>query len=112
MSVNQQVEWALREAEVRIMQAVQNPGDGWNEVCDEDGNENVPDSAREVLVFLCGDRPLSAERPSSAGHGLRLGWFDDEKRFWRVGGTANAFVTHWREVPAPPELTQEAHDNV
>lgn len=109
MSVNQQVEWALREAEERIMQAVHNAGTEWNDVVDADGNDNVPDSPRQVLVFMCGDRKLTAKRPEDAGWGIRLGWFDSDRHIFHMGGSRqeSQYVTHWREVPAPPEAAKD-----
>jgi hypothetical protein len=69
---------------------------------DEDGNPSIPDNERAVLVFLCGDRGLLADRPDDAGWGERFGYFDHDKRAWRVGGALNSYVTHWMDLPAPP----------
>lgn len=102
MSQHQQISWALKEAEERILVAVQNGGETWTPVVDDDGNEDVPDTEREVMVFLCGDRGIRDERPGDASYGLSMGWFDVDKRYWRVRGKIERYVTHWRECPPPP----------
>ena len=99
----QAITWALQKAETEIRQAVQGmTGDGWTSVYDEDGNLDVPSTERSVLVFLCGDRERSDYRPDDAGYGLRLGYWDTEKLYWRVSGKPERYVTHWRECPADP----------
>lgn len=105
MTIAQDVSWALHEAEQRILQSIQGmDSSGWEPVFDEDGNPNVPDDERAVFVFLLGDRPIHAERPGDdAGWGLREGYWDIEKQYWRVSGSPNPYVTHWREQPPPPE---------
>lgn len=109
MALNQFIQWALSEAEQRILLAIQehNDGDSWISVNDEDGNPNVPTDEREVLVFLCGDRRLTDERPPDAPYGLRQGYFDHDRQYWRVGGSRQPYVTHWREAPSPPKLEEE-----
>jgi len=76
----------------------------WVPVVDEDGNPSLPDTERSVLVFLCGDRDLTADRPNDAGWGERFGYFDRDKRAWRVGGSVaeGRHVTHWMDLPDPP----------
>jgi hypothetical protein len=109
MALNQFIQWALSEAEQRILLAIQehNDGDSWISVEDEDGNPNVPTDEREVLVFLCGDCRLTDERPPDAGWGLRQGYFDHDKQYWRVHGRPESYVTHWREAPAAPKIIEE-----
>lgn len=109
MSLNQQITAALQEAESRILTAMQGAGsEGWISVEDEDGNPNLPTTDRELLVFLCGDRGLADPRPSDAGYGLRLGWFDTDKGRWRVNGQLCRYVTHWRECPDRPAASIKA----
>lgn len=79
---------------------------GWQPVSDDDGNLNVPSSERQVMVFLSGDRSLSAERAIDQGWGIKLGWWDTEKQYWRSGGKIERYVTHWRELPNPPITAQ------
>lgn len=79
---------------------------GWESIFDEDENINVPDNERELLVFLCGDRKITDDRPDDADWGLAEGYWDIEKQYWRVRGTPNSYVTHWREQPVPPETAQ------
>ena len=111
MALNQQITWALQEAEQRILSALQGSGaDGWIPAVDEDGNDNLPTTERRVMVFLCGDRGLAAERPEDAGHGLRLGYFDHDKQYWRVHGKIERYVTHWRECPDDPVLPEKENE--
>jgi len=112
MAINQQITWALQEAEQRILTALQDGGaDGWVSVFDEDGNPNLPTTERQVLVFLCGDRKLTDPRPSDdAGHGLRLGYFDHDKQYWRVHGRSERYVTHWRECPDDPLIPENQNE--
>lgn len=108
MALNQQITWALQEAEQRILTALQDGGaDGWISVFDEDGNPNLPTTERQVLVFLCGDRGLTDPRPDDAAYGLHFGWFDHDRQSWRVGGSFNRYVTHWRECPDAPVLPKK-----
>jgi len=103
----QKVSWALHEAEQRILQGLQGmDASGWEPVYDEDENLNVPDTERQVFVFLYGDRKVTDERPEDGEWGLKEGYWDIEKQYWRVGGIPNSSVTHWREEPAPPETAQ------
>lgn len=96
----------LSNAAEAILRNVQDGGDQWEQVVDEDGNENLPDSEREVMVFLCGDRKLLDPRPSDAAWGLKLGYYDLDKRYWRVYGKIERYVTHWRELPPEPSSAQ------
>jgi len=104
MSVHQRVKGILHDAEQAILQAVQHAEAEWVSVTDADGNPDVPDDERQVLVFLCGDRRAWDDRPSDAGYGIRQGWYDQDGRYWRAGGTRECYVTHWMESPAPPAL--------
>lgn len=81
----------------------------WVAVADEDGNPAIPDTGRSVMVFLCGDRGLTDARPDDAGWGHRLGYFDHDRRAWRVGGmlTEGRYVTHWMDLPSAPATTGE-----
>lgn len=98
------VKGLLQELEQRLFAGVQYTSD-WTPAIDVDGNPDVPDTERQVIVFLCGDRKATDPRPSpSAGYGIRFGWFDTEKQSWRVDGKLERFVTHWREVPPNPPL--------
>lgn len=108
MAINQQITWALQEAEQRILLALQEDRseDSWNAVEDEDGNPNLPTTEREVMVFLCGDRGLMDPRPEDAAYGLRLGYFDHDKQYWRVHGRPERYVTHWRECPDAPKINE------
>ena len=64
---------------------------------------NGPRDEREVLVFLNGHSALTDyESRKGGGYGIRLGYFDFEKGYWRVHGQREQFVTHWMERPAPP----------
>lgn len=109
MALNQQITWALQEAEQRILSAIQQNagGDGWIEVEDKDGNPNVPTTERQVMVFRCGDRKSTDPRPDDAAYGLALGYFDHDKQYWRVHGRLCGYVTHWRECPDNPALPGE-----
>lgn len=109
MALNQQITWALQEAEQRILLALQSEaqGDGWIEVFDEDGNPNVPTTERRVMVFLCGDRKATDPRPNDAAYGLNFGYFDHDKQFWRVHGSFCRYVTHWRECPDDPVIPEQ-----
>ncbi len=73
----------------------------WNEA------GSLPSDEREVLVFLNGHVGIhDADGRNGGGWGLRLGWFDNDRRFWRVGGQSESHVTHWMDEPlAPPLLT-------
>lgn len=77
----------------------------WRLSVDADGNEDVPNDERNVLLFQCGDRGPLAPRPDDAGYGMSIGWFDTEKRHWRVNGQWGSYVTHWREMPTGPKGT-------
>jgi hypothetical protein len=106
MLVSEVVTSILHEAELDIRRALQacDTGDGWCEFVDEDGNPNPPTDERQVIVFLCGDRELTDNRPDDAGHGVRLGYFDHDCRSWRVSGQRERYVTHWRDLPHDPVI--------
>jgi hypothetical protein len=58
-----------------------------------------------VLVFLNGHvASRDTEGRKGGGHGIRMGWFDHDKGFWRVGGQREHHVTHWMELPANPVI--------
>jgi hypothetical protein len=97
----------LKDATEQIMRALQDGGDTWEPAIDADGNPSVPDTGREVLVFLSGDRPSTAKRNQDQAWGLRLGWFDFSKNAWRVHGRVEGYVTHWREEPSPPKTASD-----
>lgn len=68
-----------------------------------DAEVEVPSDEREVLVFLNGHCGLTdSEKRKGGGWGVRLGFYDHEKRFWRVHGSRETFVTHWQDEPASP----------
>lgn len=94
----------LHDAAEQILQSLQDDGNQWEQVVDEDGNDNLPDSERQVMVFLCGDRKILDPRPDDAAWGLNLGYFD---KYWRVYGRPEKYVTHWRELPPPPSSAIE-----
>jgi hypothetical protein len=74
------------------------PKEGWT-----DADVEVPNDEREVIVFLNGHCGLlDNEARKGGGWGIRLGFYDHEKRFWRVHGTRESFVTHWQDAPAAP----------
>ena len=97
----------LSDATEQILQHLQDDGNQWEQVVDEDGNDNLPDSERQVMVFLCGDRKLLDTRPDDAAWGLNLGYYDFDKGYWRVHGRPERYVTHWRELPPFPSDAQE-----
>lgn len=107
--LNKTIEWVLREAEQRILLAIQEDKtqETWIPVFDEDGNPNVPSDERNVMIFLCGDRLVTDPRPENAGYGIGFGYYDYDKGYWRVGGRPNGYVTHWRECPADPIIKNE-----
>lgn len=107
MSTHQQVKGILHDTEQAILQSIQHAEAEWVPVLDEDGNLDVPDNERQVLVFLCGDRSVSDPRPHDAGYGIRLGWYDQDARYWRAGGLREEYVTHWMELPAAPALPEK-----
>ena len=105
--LNQEITGILHEANEKILRAIQEaatPTDAWVSVIDEHGNENLPDDERRVLTFECGDRCPGDPRPSNAAYGMGFGWFDQDKRYWRVHGRISRYVTHWREEPLPPKV--------
>lgn len=64
---------------------------------------DVPDDQREVMVFLNGDCDLCDwDGRKGGGWGIRLGFYDHGKRYWRVHGCREDFVTHWRDLPDGP----------
>ena len=88
----------------RVVRARRKQAEGpWTPFIDSDGNQNPPTDMREVLVFLSGDRTIDAPRDDDAGWGLRLGWYDHDKQYWRVGGRPEGYVTHWMDAPQPPK---------
>lgn len=105
--LNQQVTYIMNQAAAQVLQAVQQEsGEPWQPVMDADGNENLPGDERTVLVFLCGDCERD-NRPADAGYGLRMGYFEQDRRRWRAGGCIERYVTHWMEVPPTPKLTED-----
>jgi hypothetical protein len=98
------VKGLLHDVEHRILSAAQHTSE-WTPAIDADGNRDTPDTERQVLVFLCGDRGPCDPRPSSsAGYGMRFGYFDTERQSWRVNGQFERYVTHWMELPTNPPL--------
>lgn len=93
LSLHEVIDRARRAAESRE----------WTPAVNEDGGRDVPDSEREVLVFLNGHVDIGDHAGrQGGGWGIRLGFFDHDRRCWRVGGRPEHFVTHWMELPAPP----------
>lgn len=73
---------------------------------EDESEPNPPDDSRAVLVFINGDVTIddSAGR-AGGGWGVRLGFYDHDKRRWRAGGQGyDNHVTHWMEMPAAPAL--------
>lgn len=69
--------------------------------------EEPPTDEAQVLVFRCGDRPVTAKRPPDANWGLEVGWFDQDGRYWRVGGRPERYVTHWMPLPPDPPTARD-----
>ena len=82
--------------------------EGWRPAVtlDIDGEtpmDKVPDDDRQVIVFLNGHVAITDhDGRKGGGWGIRLGYFDHEKGYWRVFGQREMFVTHWRELPPSP----------
>jgi hypothetical protein len=56
------------------------------------------------MVFLNGDCALCDwDGRKGGGWGIRLGFYDHDKRYWRVHGCREEFVTHWKDLPDGPE---------
>jgi len=81
----------------------------WNRAYEPEGGYHTPpDDDRQVLVFLNGFVPLGDTKGRcGGGWGIQMGWFDHDKRFWRVHGQRESFVTHWVDLPQPPALPTE-----
>ena len=96
------IELARQASEARV----------WTPFEDEDGNRCPPIDERPVLVFLNGYVDiLDHEGRQGGGWGIRIGWYDHEKRFWRAGTTTGErFVTHWMELPGPPQREENDHE--
>lgn len=63
-----------------------NRPDGWISV-----KESLPDSYRDVIVCL-------------ETREVYCGWYDPDSRIWHnMNGLEIESVTHWRELPKPPE---------
>lgn len=63
---------------------------------DKDGASHHPDDERDVLVYI--------DVPCVGGVvGVKVGYFDQDKSHWRVAGQQARGVTHWMELPDPPE---------
>lgn len=99
-----------KEAADRLAEAVRSVPTGWRRVYrdDQDGDTEPgadPDTDRAVLVFLNGHVGINDMKGRmGGGYGVRLGWFDHDKNCWRAGGHYERFVTHWMELPQPPEI--------
>jgi hypothetical protein len=60
--------------------------------------------SEDVAVFLNGYCGTSDhEKRQGGAWGFRTGYYDAEKGYWRVGGRAESFVTHWQPLPKPPQ---------
>jgi hypothetical protein len=76
-----------------------------------DVSHRLPDDEREVQVFLNGHCGLlDNEARNGGGWGLRLGFFDHDKRVFYVHGRPERFVTHWQDVPVEPLSTKKAKE--
>lgn len=84
----------------KIVRAMESMSTAWRPA------DEPPTDEAKVLVFLCGDRAIDAERPRDAAWGLGLGWFDQDRRRWYVHGRPEYYVTHWMPLPADPETTK------
>lgn len=105
MSMNQTITGIMHAANEEILRSLQHFDSQWVSVEDIDGNPDLPDDEREVLVFLSGDKESSSDpRQEDAGYGLRQGYYDHSKRFWRVHGSKEWYVTHWMETPPKPKV--------
>ena len=71
---------------------------------EETGIGGPPQDDRDVLVFLNGHVEIGdTDGRQGGGWGIRLGWFDHDKRCWRAHGLRESFVTHWMDLPEPPK---------
>ena len=99
-------------ARVLVNEVEYTPAGGvWHSVDPETDSGGPPDDDRQVMVFLNGHvrlRDVNARR--GGGWGIRLGFFDYDKRRWRAGGRLDDFVTHWRDLPDPPAREIERED--
>lgn len=101
---------AYREAADRLADAMRSIPTGWKRAYSDEQDEDTeqgadPDNEREVLVFLNGHVGIMDQAGRrGGGWGLRLGWFDHDKNCWRVHGAYERHVTHWMEIPPPPEI--------
>lgn len=107
MSMNQTITGIMHAANEEILRSLQHFDSKWVSVEDIDGNPDLPDDEREVLVFLCGDRSLNDPRPANAGWGMRFGYYDHSKGFWRAYGSKEMYVTHWMDTPPSPVAAAE-----
>ncbi|MFT4064334.1 DUF551 domain-containing protein [Paraburkholderia sp.] len=80
------------------------PKEDWTDVDIE-----LPNDERQVLVFLNGHCGLlDTEARKGGGWGIRPGFYDHDKRYFRVYGSREQFVTHWQDMPAPPASAKGA----
>ncbi|KVQ35713.1 hypothetical protein WK03_35180 [Burkholderia cepacia] len=85
----------------------ESPLDDWT-----DASVVVPDDEREVIVFLNGHCTLNDwDGRKGGGWGIRLGFYDHERRYWRVHGCRENFVTHWQDEPAAPPTAVATNTN-
>ena len=85
---------------------------GWTQCFDPEeemghGVYGIPEDERNVLVFMNGHVDILDQEGRQGGpHGIRHGWFDQDKRAWRVNGklSDSRWVTHWHELPPNPEV--------
>jgi hypothetical protein len=74
-----------------------------------DASKDVPGDEREVIVFLNGHCGLlDDEARKGGGWGIRLGWYDHDKRAWYVHGQKEHFVTHWQDEPSSPRTAAQS----
>ena len=80
----------------------------WNAVPDEEGIGSLPPLDTQMLVFLNGHVQVQdTVGRDGGGWGIRIGYFDHDKRRWRVQGSYENFVTHWMPFPLPPGTARE-----
>ena len=96
--------WASVEAFLEADNSEWTPVIFWHDKEEGDYEQQLPGDDREVLVFLNGHCGINdMETRAGGGWGIRMGWFDHEKGYWRVGSYENrGFVTHWKDLPPPP----------
>jgi hypothetical protein len=74
-----------------------------------DASKDVPGDEREVIVFLNGHCGLfDDETRKGGGWGVRLGWYDHDRRAWYVHGQREHFVTHWQDEPISPRTAAQS----